>query len=448
MLSREDNETLVRVGKGTPMGELMRRYWTPAALSSELEPGCDPMRLKLLGEELIAFRTADGQVAVMDHRCPHRRVSLFFGRAEGDGIRCIYHGWKFDATGACVDMPSVSNGEAQRQRVRAGAYASFEHNGLVWVYLGDQGKVPPRPRLEAAMVPGAKIIMLLQECNWMQALEGALDTSHVGFLHCGSIDADDFEDDHPMRPTVYDRAPEYKITETEWGAMYAAYRPDGFGNTSWRVAHFTFPFWTLTPNIRLRTRVLANGWVPVDDHHVMLVLITGGADSGNPLDTPLRNGKAMPGGGLDLEYLPRTNDWLGRWRTKANKSNDYLIDRASQREDRVFAGIGNILTQDQCVTESMGAINDRTQENLNLGDVMVVRTRRALLQAAHALEQKGVAPPGAENPEIALQARGGCYLADPGTDWLQAYEEELRAATRWTGSAPQVETAAESATAK
>ena len=433
MLSPQDNDDLTRTGRGTVMGELMRRYWIPAALSSELATEGEPMRLKLLGEELIAFRQRDGQAVIMNHRCPHRGASLFFGRVEDGGIRCVYHGWKFDAAGQCLDMPNVPDGDAQRAKVRASAYRTFERNGLVWVYMGEQQDAPPFPHLEAALVPGerASIIMLLQECNWMQALEGAIDTSHVGFLHAGSIEADDFEDDHPMRPTVYDRAPQYQIAETAWGTMYGAYRPDGFGRTSWRIAHFAFPFWTLTPNVQFRSRVLANGWVPVDDTHTMLVLITGGTDAGNPLDTPLRNGKTLPGGGLDLQYLPRTNDWLGRWRPKANKSNDYLLDRARQRSNDVYAGIDNILTQDQCVTESMGPITDRSLEHLNMADVMVVRTRRRLLQAARALRDAGVIPPGVADPAIYLQARGGCFLAEPQVDWLQAYAAEMERAQRW-----------------
>jgi phthalate 4,5-dioxygenase oxygenase subunit len=439
MTTAAENEMLTRVGPGTPMGELMRQYWIPALQSTEIEAGCDPIRLKLLGEELIAYRDEAGRALILEHHCPHRRASLFFGRVEADGIRCIYHGWKFDAQGHCVDMPNVESTDVQKSRVQATAYKTHERNGLVWVFMGDQSRIPALPALEANLAPGSTITMVMHECNWLQTLEGAIDTSHVGFLHCGSLEAENFPDDHPMRPTVLDRAPKYQISETAWGAMYGAYRPDGFGKTSWRVAHFAFPFWTTTPNVKFSTRVLANGWVPLDDTHTMLVLITGGSDSGNPIDVPLQGGKSMPGGGLEMRYLPRTSDWLGRWRPAANKSNDYLIDRVRQRANEVYTGVENILTQDQVVTEGMGPIHDRTKEHLNQADVMVVRARRRLLEACRALSEEGKLPPAAEDPSLIFNARGGCYVADPDVEWMQAFNEQLAAADRW----PSVEATAQ-----
>lgn len=431
MTTVAENEMLIRVGPGTPMGNLMRRYWIPALKSSELEIACDPIRLKLLGEELIAYRDKTGRAVIMEHHCPHRRASLFFGRVEDDGIRCIYHGWKFDSEGNCLDMPNVESTAAQRSRIKAAAYRTHERNGLIWVFMGDQNNIPSLPELEANLIPGASITMLLHECNYLQALEGAIDTSHVGFLHCGSIEAEDFPDDHPMRPVVLDRAPLYKMTETEWGTMYGAYRPDGFGNTSWRVAHFAFPFWTTTPNVKFNTRVLANGWIPVDDTHTMLVLITGGSDTGNPIDSPLKGGKVMPGGGLEIKYLPRTSDWLGRWRPAANKSNDYLIDRQRQRDNTVYTGVDNILTQDQIVTEGMGPIHDRSKEHLNQADVMVVATRRRLFEACRALEETGKMPPGSEDTSLIFNARGGCYVSQPDVDWVAEFNAQLAASDRW-----------------
>src|SRR5215212_2770874 len=148
-MNRKDSEDLVRIGPGTIMGELMRQYWIPAAMSVELKADGDPMRLALLGEKLIAFRDSSGRVGILDHRCPHRCASLFLGRNEENGIRCVYHGWKFDADGKCLDMPNVPAARDAKDRVRAKAYKTAERNGLIWVFMGDQNNPPPLPNIEA-----------------------------------------------------------------------------------------------------------------------------------------------------------------------------------------------------------------------------------------------------------------------------------------------------------
>jgi phenylpropionate dioxygenase-like ring-hydroxylating dioxygenase large terminal subunit len=194
-----NSEQMTRVGPGTVMGELMRQYWLPALASKELVADGDPRRLVLLGEKLIAFRDSNGRAGIMDHRCPHRVASLFFGRNEQAGIRCVYHGWKFDVDGNCLDMPNVPACEGVMHKVRAKAYKTAERGGLVWVFMGDQTKIPPLPMLEAAMIPDgeANIRFVQRECNWLQALEGDIDTSHFGFLHAGSAQPEDFQDNHP-----------------------------------------------------------------------------------------------------------------------------------------------------------------------------------------------------------------------------------------------------------
>src|ERR1700729_1028203 len=151
----KDGEILTRVGPGTPIGEFMRQYWIPAAISTEVTSDGAPLRLKLLGEQLIAFRASSGRVGIMDHRCPHRCASLFFGRNENNGIRCIYHGWKFDATGRCVDMPNEPPESDFKNRVRARAYPTQERGGIVWAYLGPRTEPPPLPELPANMIDGS-----------------------------------------------------------------------------------------------------------------------------------------------------------------------------------------------------------------------------------------------------------------------------------------------------
>src|SRR6201993_1990820 len=203
MSKQKDSEDLLRVGPGTVMGEMMRQYWVPAAMSSELERDGAPTRLLLLGERLIAFRDSSGRVGIMDHRCPHRCASLFLGRNEENGIRCVYHGWKFDVDGRCLEMPNVPPPQDFKEKVRAKSYRVQEVAGPIWVYMGARGQAPALPMHEALFVPeqDLTVTILQREANWLQGLEGDIDTSHFGFLHAGHINPDDFEEGHPARHT-------------------------------------------------------------------------------------------------------------------------------------------------------------------------------------------------------------------------------------------------------
>src|ERR1700739_3075796 len=209
MSKQKDSEDLVRVGPGTVMGELMREYWIPGWVSAELERDGAPMRLLLLGEKLIAFRDSSGRVGVMDQKCPHRCASLFLGRNEANGLRCVYHGWKFDTQGNCVDMPSVPPERDFKHLVHAKAYKTAERNGLIWVYMGDRKAAPPLPQIEATLLPESEVqIQFVQrECNWLQALEGDIDHSHFGFLHTGSVQPEDVPEDSLLRWTGTNRRP-------------------------------------------------------------------------------------------------------------------------------------------------------------------------------------------------------------------------------------------------
>jgi phthalate 4,5-dioxygenase oxygenase subunit len=427
----QDSLDLTRVGPGTTMGEFMRQYWIPAAMSSEVCADGDPLRLMILGEKLVAFRDSDGRVGILDHRCPHRCASLFLGRNEEGGLRCVYHGWKFDVSGRCLEMPNVPASRDFKERVRAKAYCTAERNGLIWVYMGkDQQHPPALPVVEANLDARCDIWCLQRECNWLQALEGDIDTSHVGFLHVGSLKPDDLPPDHPMRPTLLDRAPDYDVRATDWGVMYGGHRPNDDGQKSWRVAHFMFPFWTQTPNGKFSSRSIARAWVPMDDEHSMLFDISYGVDEGNPAYIS----KRMSGEPLfdKFEYAPHSTDWFGRWRCKDAAHNDWGIDRESQRSGQHFTGIGNITIQDQAVTESMGGITDHAFENLGPSDQMIARTRRSLLQAARAWGERGEVPPGAQNPAVYFRARAGSFLADPGLTLEEAYEDQLGKAIRFT----------------
>jgi len=425
MVSASDNNLLTRVGPGTPMGELMRQYWIPACKSTELEADGPPMRLMLLGEKLIAFRDGAGRVGIMDQRCPHRCASLFYGRNEGDGLRCIYHGWKYDVTGRCLDMPNIPEIQKFTDRVVAKAYPTFERGGLVWTYLGARADAPPLPALEAVLLPAeeTRIILTQRECNWLQALEGDIDTSHFGFLHMGSIDTSAIDRANMHSHALLNKAPEYHVEETSWGTMYAAWRRADPGDIYYRVSHFVFPFWVLVPDGKFEDNISVDAWVPMDDAHTMVFNLAWTRRS-PPLRT-FKDGRNVPGLEFRHDFLPNTNDWFGRWRLAVNRGNDHMIDRSVQRADS-FSGIPTITAQDVAVVESMGDIVDRSMEHLAASDRMIVLTRQRLLKAATALAEKGIMPPGVDDPEIVLRARSGAYVASESVDWRAAYAERLR----------------------
>jgi hypothetical protein len=266
----------------------------------------------------------------------------------------------------------------------------------------------------------------------LSAGEGDIDTSHFGFLHAGHIDPDDLPEDHPIRHAVANRAPEYHVADSPWGTQYAAYRPAGTGRIYWRFANFLFPFWTQQPQGEFARLVHARAWVPLDDHHTMFYYLWWKHGSALPAQPrPLFKGlKPLGGVRPDLEFLPHTTDWLGRWRLAANAGNDWRIDRDAQRTNAIYSGIDNIHLQDQAVTESMGPITDHGFEHLAPSDQMVTRTRRRLLLAARALREKGALPPGVEDPDVFRGARSGHLIREDNSPWQEIYAKELTASVR------------------
>jgi phenylpropionate dioxygenase-like ring-hydroxylating dioxygenase large terminal subunit len=421
------------------MGDLMRQYWLPALISTELPaPDCPPLRVRLLGEDMIAFRATSGGVGMIQNACPHRGASLFFGRNEEDGLRCVYHGWKFDTAGACVDMPSEPAESNFKNKVRAQAYPTVERNGVAWVYMGARETLPALPQFEANMLAGGEtsVQKVLRDCNWMQALEGDIDTSHLSFLHMGTVKPEDAAPGSFDYYGVKDRAPKYDVHDTEFGTTYGAYRPAEEDTYYWRIANFLFPCYTMIPTGTLGVAVHVRAWVPVDDEHVMYWSMNvpqsravgrGGqagsernAASGRPKDIA-SNGR-RPGG---FEYEPFTSDWLGQWRLTQTAANDYLIDRQAQQTGVNYTGIAGIFQQDQAVTESMGRIYDRSHEHLGTSDSMVIRTRRRLISAARSLRDRGETPPGVDDPAV-YRTRSGSVILPRSASWLEATQ-----AARW-----------------
>ena len=429
-MNRKDSEDLVRVGPGTVMGELMRQYWVPAAMSSELKADGDPMRLMLFGEKLIAFRDSAGRVGIMDHKCPHRCASLFLGRNEQNGIRCVYHGWKFDADGNCIDTPNLAGNADFKNRIKAKAYKTAERNGLVWVYMGRRETAPPLPQIEATLLPESDVTIsfVQRECNWLQALEGDIDTSHFGFLHAGGIEPDIVPEDSLFRFTVTNRAPAYHVADTDSGTVYAAYREAEPGRTYWRFANYMLPFWTQTPQGKFTEHLHNRAWVPMDDHHTMFVSLVWRRHP--PSIGPDRHGRTMPGFQRAFDYLPNTTDWYGRWRLRGRPENDWLIDRDAQRNGGNYTGIEGIHAQDQAVTESMGPITDHLSEHLAPSDRMIMATRRRLLKVARALAKDGTVPPGVDNPEVMYPVRSGDFISEARLNWREAYDRQMRASVR------------------
>ena len=423
----DENEILTRVGPGTPMGELMRQHWIPALMSCELAADGSPVRVQLLGESLIAFRSTSGKIGLLAHNCPHRQASLFYGRNEEEGIRCVYHGWKFDVEGQCVDMPAEPAESNFKDKVRAAAYRCVERNGIVWAYMGPRVELPPLPAIEPNMMPEEQdnTWTALRECNWAQAMEGDIDTSHLGLLHLGGVDPEDVKPGTFDYYTVNDRAPQYKVVDTEYGTTYGCYRPAEEDTCYWRISHFLLPFYTMTPTGNLGSKNLVRAWVPMDDEHTMFWSI---GSSGNRNDINGRysrkDGQPFVGATGRPEFLPNETGWFGRWRLAANEGNDYRIDRETQRNGS-YTGIDGIHLQDQAITESMGPIVDRSAENLGSSDGMIIRTRRKLVRAAIDLRE-GTTPPTVDKPEIYGQRSGGVVLPQD-ADWFEATRELRKA---------------------
>jgi phthalate 4,5-dioxygenase oxygenase subunit len=412
MLSQEDNETLCRVGPGTPMGNLMREYWMPAVRADELPaPDCPPVRIKLLGEELIAFRATSGDVGLVANACPHRGASLFFGRNEEEGLRCVYHGWKFHTTGACVDMPSEPAESNFRTKVRVRAYPTRERGGIVWAYMGQRQTPPPLPDLEANMLPEgeASIYNICIPSNFMQNWEGEMDTVHAAFLHSGALKPEDLQPDSAGYYQALNRAPKVSVLETDFGTAYGAYRPAGDDSYYWRIANMLFPFYAMIPTGTLGLQVMWRAYVPMDDDHTLMWTQVRGP------------------GDRRIQWLPNGTGWYERFRITQNPENEWLLDREAQRSGESFSGIpGGARPQDMAVTHSMGPIYDRSREHLGTTDQLIIRTRRRMLAAARALRDDGTIPPGVDNPDFYRQRSGGVILRRS-VDWWDATRELRKA---------------------
>jgi phenylpropionate dioxygenase-like ring-hydroxylating dioxygenase large terminal subunit len=424
MLRAEENERLVRVGPGTPAGELFRRYWQPAALSTELaERDGPPVRVRLLGEDLVAFRASDGRVGLVDAYCRHRRAPLFFGRNEDCGLRCVYHGWKFDVTGKCVDMPSEPADSPLKEGATLKAYPTCERGGVVWAYLGPTALRPGEPDFEWTRAPASHrtISKSFEAANYLQALEGGLDTTHVSFLHNNKLgDRSNY--------FVRDGAPKIEVFETPYGYNYVSHRKFDDERNFVRLYQYIMPFQQMRPNIVFSNvnndakvpRYDGHIWVPLDDETTHVYNFMCGSDANCALDPDyVETIEAGYGRGRD-DYV------TGTFRLKASLENDYFIDRQMQKT-QTFTGIKGINTQDMATQEGMGPVVDRSREYLGTSDRAIVVMRKLLLDATAAVE-RGESPRGADAASY-RGVRPYDAVLPAAADWRQYFAEHAEA--RW-----------------
>jgi phenylpropionate dioxygenase-like ring-hydroxylating dioxygenase large terminal subunit len=372
------------------MGDLFRQYWLPALLAEELpENDCAPVRVKLLSERLIAFRDSDGRYGLLDEFCAHRGVSLWFGRNEESGLRCPYHGWKYDVTGQCIEVPSEPETSNFCANVKLRAYPLVKVGDILWTYMGHPDTVPPLPEFEFVHVPVEQTYTSKrwQECNWLQALEGGIDSSHVTFLHSGQLNTDPlFKGSKGNQYNVGDVKPFFEVADSEGGLFVAARRNAEEGRYYWRITPWVMPSFTLVPP-RGDHPVHGHIWVPIDDENCWVYTF-----DYHPVRalTDTERQAMKDGYGVHSENIP------GTYRPVANKDNDYLMDREAQRRNEHFSGIKGIAMQDASLQESMGPIVDRTKERLVATDSGIIKARQKLRRAALALAEEGTTPPGVD----------------------------------------------------
>jgi len=419
MLTQEENELLTRIGAGTPMGTTMRRYWIPALLAWELpEPDCPPVRVKLLGEDLVAFRDTEGRVGLLDESCPHRRASLFFGRNEECGLRCVYHGWKFDVSGRCVDMMNEPPELAFKHKIRQPSYPTVELGGLIWAYMGPPALEPPLPRFAWTQSPATHrhVSKVIEECNWLQALEGGIDTSHAPILHRLLTPSSRRPGISPTSPFVRGKAPALVVDLTDWGYQYAGIRPLDETDMHIRTYHFVLPFHQIRPSQTSKGSPAVAGhiWVPMDDANTMVY--NWHHTTAEPLDEDDRR-ERRSGNGPD--HVDQTT-----FRSKANRHNNYLLDRQAQKTE-TFTGIDGINTQDRGIQESMGRVVDRSKEHLGPADKAIIQARRLLLSAIKTVQEGGT-PRGINPTYYTLRASEG--VLPRAADWREALTPEMATA--------------------
>jgi phthalate 4,5-dioxygenase len=390
MLSKEDNELITKTDRGTPMGELFRRFWIPALLAEEL-PGadCNPVRVRIMGEDLVAFRDSKGRPGVIDAYCPHRGAPMFFGRNEEEGIRCLYHGWKFDVNGDCMEMPNIPHGETAKKRMHTMAYPTIESAGMVWVYMGPEDRKPPFPEFPyTTEVPKEQVYVTRYEinCNWLQAQEGDYDPSHAMFVHSTLGDNRDVAGEIFGGNRVGSIKPGAALprntgsANTTVGVMFTSAMTLDEEHMAVRSSHFILPCFS-PAGIANPGLFSANIRVPIDDEHENHFRLRWARRA----FTEQELYEFQHGGYTFPLHEP------GTYLSKQRKDNDYGHDPVLQRQFN-YSGVVPFPTQDLMMIEHQwGPIAKREREHLVAADRDIITMRRRLLKMAKALAD-GIEP--------------------------------------------------------
>jgi phthalate 4,5-dioxygenase oxygenase subunit len=388
MMTKEENDLLCRVEGDAPMGQLMRRHWTPVCLIDEVsEPDGTPVKARVFGEDLVVFRDSDGRVGVMDEYCPHRRASLVFGRNEEGGLRCLYHGWKMDVEGNVLEMVSEPASSGMAEKVKHKAYPAKEWGGMVWAYMGPAHAVPEfvPPRWAPTEDARVSIAKVLLPCNWAQILEGAIDSAHSSSLHSSDmvparVDGAKATSSLWLRPST-DKAPRLQVQRGAYGFRYAAIRrPIHQAQTHdyVRSTVFVAPATALIPPNNLYN--VANINVPMDDTNTAFYFIAWGHPSQTP-ETETWRKFLRQTVGVDLDEF---------YRPLRNMENRFWQDRQAMKAGN-FTGISGFPNQDVAMWLTMGPIADRSHDRLGASDLAIVEFRKQMLEAVRAFQQGGEA---------------------------------------------------------
>ena len=444
------NERITRISAGTPCGQLMRHYWQPVALLDEFDPVLAPAMaerplkaVRLLGQDLVLFRNTQGQFGLIDRPCPHRGADLAFARHEGDGLRCPFHGWKFDVSGQCVDTPAEPIGSRLCSRIRQRSYPVIERSGVLMAWLGPEGvEPPPLPAMDCFAAPDSHTFAFkgLWSCNWLQAFEVGIDPAHTSFLHrffadesieasygrqfrgasAGEVEGERWPMTRIMRE--FDR-PQISVQAMPYGLQLTTLRPMSQALTHVRVTHSIFPHTFVIPLSESMT--ITQMHVPIDDTHTYWYAIF--TSFGEPVDKPTMREQRLRSVSLP-DYVPH-----------AGRHNQWGFDAQEQRT-RTFLGMGedDINVHDQWACESMGPIQDRTREHLGSTDVAIAAYRRQLVEAIDAV-QAGQMPLGMAQAQLAGQRLGpdtvdGIAPAHDWQNWWQSRVRERRSGSPWTAA--------------
>lgn len=412
MVTAEENERLTRVGPGTEMGGLVRSYWTPALCSYEVEDGGRPKPFRLFGEELVAFRDHEGQVGILESHCPHRCAPLELARNEGGALTCIFHGWRIGKDGTVIDTPNEPEESRMKERIRHTSYPTVESSGMIWAYLGPKDVPPAFPMFEFTDLDPAHNIVIksIIRANWLQVVEGFVDSSHANFLHRDLLSFDRAQDraqyvadaDSILSQPSEDSRVKIRTEDTRYGYRYAAIRkpsvdPENFQYV--KVTPYVMPFYVFIP-IGAGKGIL-NVTVPMDDHHTAYYNLKYSFEEELDEDVLRRQAGKVWDVDIDRDHV-----------RLPTRENGWLQDRSAMEAGTSYVGLTGSHNQDSAVAEGMGYIVDRTKEHLGAADRAVLHLRRLLLDAMATKASGGLAPGEGLSDLMDVRAEDGIIPVD------------------------------------